>query len=317
MKLTLTRLAQRSNPTLMATLGMALCANLLGGCKQTVAPTFSLQDGTYEQQQTLNVKFASDVTNVYLTTDGVDPVADPLCAYNSGDNIVIDHPERVKLRYDQGGKTQTVEHIYVIKDKLIDSGYTNRKIIDSWEKFFVNNVLHAFTPPDKESSLLTLNGDHGSSLVLETNILNITPFTKVPDKGEQSYRFRFFERTDADTGEVVRISRGAIYGYRDKNGGYYTTLPTRDSVNDGEPMSERLYFDGTYTGWADGKFNLDKEGITTDGYYVVSCTGQGCAPSPVMYKMIESNNLLIEVGPARTENTRSCTPPDEPVITEQ
>ena len=252
---------------------------------------------------------SDDTTNLYLTTDGVDPIADPLCAYG-GETILLDRPTRVKLRYDQNGETRILEETFIIKRNLQDSGYTNRQIVEVWERFFVDNVLNVFDPPDNENSIFTLDEAHGGQLVVETNILSRTPFTKIPDAGEQSFRFRFFERTNPDTGKVVRINRGAIYGYRNRDGGYYTTYPTKASA-DGNPMAERLYFAGSYTGWADGSFRMNEEGVTIGGYYEVECVGQNCAPSPVAYHMIEGNNMLVEVGPARHANTRSCTQPLE------
>lgn len=296
-------------PRVLQLAGLAFMTICFSGCKESFQPRFSVYGGIYDTEQTVAVEVAYDTTNLYLTTDGVDPVADPLCAYQ-GEAILVDRPTRIKLRYDQKGETYIVEQTYIIKQNMVDSGYTNRRIVEAWEQFFVDHVLNAFNPPDNENSLFSLDEDRGSQLIVETNILSRTPFTKIPDAGEQSYRFRFFERTNPDTGEIVRINRGAIYGYRNKEGGYYTTLPIKTG-SDGEPMAERLYFSGTYTGWADGDFQLNAEGKTTDGYYEVECVGQNCAPSPVMYHMIEGNNTLIEVGPARHDNTRSCTPPPD------
>lgn len=289
--------------------GVLCVAVLFTGCKESFQPRFSIGGGVYETEQQLSVEFSDDTTNLYLTTDGVDPIADPLCVYN-GDAILVDRPTRVKLRYDQNGETRVLEETFIIKQNLVDSGYTNRRIIEVWEKFFVDHVLNVFDPPENENSIFTLDEEHGSQLVVETNILSRTPFTKIPDSGEQSFRFRFFERNNEDTGEEVRINRGAIYGYRNRDGGYYTTYPTKTSA-DGEPMAERLYFAGTYTGWAEGSFQMNEEGITTGGYYEVDCVGQNCAPSSVTYHMVEGNNMLVEVGPARHENTRSCTTPPE------
>jgi hypothetical protein len=299
---------QRSS-ILIKMVGVFSAVLVTTGCKESFQPYFSLTGGVYDTEQQVSVKVSSDTTNLYLTTDGVDPVVDPRCAYN-GEPVVIDRPTRVKLRYDQNGKTGIIEDTFIVKQNMVDSGYTNRKIVEVWERFFVDHVLNAFDPPSNENSLFSLDEENGSQLLVETNILSRTPITKIPDAGEQSYRFRFFERTSEDTGEQVRINRGAVYGYRNKNGGYYTTYPTKASA-DGEPMSERLYFSGTYTGWAEGSFRMNTEGVTTTGYYEVECVGENCAPSPVRYQMIDGSNLLIEVGPARHAHTRSCTAPSE------
>lgn len=285
------------------------CSLLFAGCKESFMPRFSLTEEVYDTEQYLTIEVDAETTNLYLTTDGTDPVVDPLCAYN-GEAIVVDRPTRVKLRYEQLGEVFTIERTFFVKQNLVDSGYTNRRIIEVWERFFVDHVLNAFDPPDNQDSFFSLVEDGGSQVVLETNILSRTPFTKVPTSGEQSYRFQFFERENADTGDVVRINSGAIYGYRNEDGGHYTTYTTKRTEY-GEPMASRLYFAGTYNGWADGQFWMNADGVTTGGYYEVDCVGLNCAPSPVQYHMLEGSNTLVEVGPARHQHTRSCTPPPE------
>lgn len=309
------------NPSRMRVVATSSCNKLSGwllvsalsvlmtACKATITePEFQPVGGSYENAQTLSIVLPTDATNVYLTTDMAAPEPSDLCTY-AGEAILVDRPTVVKLRYDQAGETKTREQRYIIRDNISEHGYKNRKIIEVWESFFVKNVLRAFSPPDNEDSSLVVEDGKGGVASLQTAILSRTPFTKVPDAGEQLYGFSFFERPDADTGDVVRINRGAIYGYRNKNGGYYTTLPRATQLDVTAEKAERLYFAGTYTGWAEGDFRMDTEGRTVAGYYEVHCQDAGCADTSVIYTMDQGMNRLIEMGPARHENTRSCTPP--------
>lgn len=288
----------------MATLSLVITA-----CKTPVTePEFKPAGGSYENAQTVSIVLPTDATNVYLTTDMADPAVSDLCTY-AGETLLVDRPTLVKLRYDQGGETKTREQRYIIRDNISEHGYANRKIVEVWESFFVKNVLRVFSPPDNENSSLMIEDGKGGKATLQTNILSRTPFTKIPDSGEQLYGFAFFEQQDEDTGDLVRINRGAIYGYRNKNGGYYTTLPAAPQFDSPAERAERLYFAGTYIGWAEGDFTMDAEGKTVAGYYEVQCQGAGCAETPVIYTMDQGLNRLIEIGPARHANTRSCTLP--------
>ncbi len=91
------------------------------------------------------------------------------------------------------------------------------------ERFFIKHVLRQFNPSTSDNSLLRLDDDETGYVTLQTNIL-AKNFFGAPKRGEQTYNFYFFEKTDLESGETVMLEDGTIYGYRDDDGGFYSTL---------------------------------------------------------------------------------------------
>jgi hypothetical protein len=264
---------------------------------------FSLPGGVYPSAQTVSLTLPPLAENVYLTTDTRDPIASPLCAY-SGEDITLERATTIKLRYTVQGIQYQQERQYLIEDGSYDSGFTNRAIISTWERFFVKKVYSQFNPPTDADSSLTIYDSEGGAAKLDTKILAYSVFGP-PKRGEMTYSFSFFKGIDSEYNEEVMLNSGAIYGYQDSSGGYYTTLTKN---------GQRLNFSGTYTGWADGDFKMNSDGITVSGYYTVHCIDRGCADVPVTYAM-GSRNQLIEISPVPDENTHSCIEAPAPAIT--
>lgn len=258
---------------------------------------FTPESGNYAEAQTLSITLPKTAKNVYLTTDTVDPVPNPACSY-SGEDLPLNRATIVKLRFDVQGKTYTHEKRYVIESNPQDSQLMNRTVIDVWENFFVNHVMNQFTGPSDEDSVQTLHDDDGGTVTLTTRILDRSFFFDIPTAGSQVYDFNFFEKTIPDTGEVVMIQDGNIYGYRNEDGGYFTTL---------SHGGRTLKYAGTYNGWAIGDFSMNSDGVRSGGYYQVYCTDIGCSPIPVTYA-VSSDNHLIEISPVPDADTRSCNP---------
>ncbi len=288
------------------TLSLAASAVMLvlSGCKSTdiTYVTFSPAAGTYSTAQTVTVGLPPKATNVYLTTDSVDPVADARCAYSSG-ALTLDRSTLVKVAYDVAGTHYQAESLYVIENNETDSGYTNRKVLSTWERFFVEHVLRQFSVPNEDSSTVQLTDQDGGNVTIQTNILDRTAFG-APEKGEQNYTFERFKMTDPDTAESVTINSGIIYGYRDPDEGNYTTLTQGAARGTGN----RLEFSGTYNGWADGNFRMNAAGETVDGYYKIYCYDNGCAANPVIYAL-GTKNQFVEVKAYPDANTRTCSTP--------
>lgn len=258
---------------------------------------FIPESGVYQSAQTLSITLPKTATNVYLTTDTLDPVPNPACSYN-GEDLQLNRATRIKLRFDVQGKTYTHDKLYVIEENPQDSGFVNRTVIETWEHFFVTEVLNKFAPPgDEDIKVQRLEDGEGGSVTLTTRILDRSIFFDIPTAGDQTYDFNFFEKVLADTGEEVMIQDGAVYGYRNEDRGYYGTAKGR-----------RLKYAGTYNGWAEGNFDLNADGVRIGGQYDIYCTDIGCAPVPVTYALGSSGEQLIEVSPVPDANTRSCSP---------
>ena len=292
-------------PCFTLSLAASVAVLALSGCKSTdiTYVTFSPAAGTYSTAQTVTVGLPPKATNVYLTTDSVDPVADPRCAYSS-DALTLDRSTLIKVSYDVAGKHYQAESLYVIGSNVPDSGYTNRKVLTTWERFFVEHVLRQFSIPNENSSTVQLEDEVGGSVTIQTNILDRTTFG-APESGEQSYSFERFKMTDPDTAETVTINSGTIYGYRDPDEGNYTTLTQGAARGAGN----RLEFAGTYNGWADGNFRMNAAGETVDGYYKIYCYDNGCAANPVIYAL-GTKNQFVEVKAYPDANTRTCSAPE-------
>ncbi len=265
------------------------------GCADTNV-TFAPSSGTYTDEQIVQVKLPSTATNVYLTTDSLDPEPNNLCAY-SGENLTIDRPTMVKITYDVNGKHYEANSLYIIESNITDHGYTNRKVISTWEHFFVKHITRQFNPSIEEDSTLSIEDGKGGSVTLDTSILERSQIGDFPEVARQYYSFNYFNKTDDDTGENVIVNSGIIHGYLDNDSGYYSSSLSKG----GSPLS----FTGTYTGWADGDFTL-RSGVR-NGYYEVYCTDIGCATNP-MYYALGSANQFIEIDPNPDANTRSCQP---------
>lgn len=295
------------NPKSLRYSSLIIGALLLAGCKTEEITTTSYYPavGTYNETQTVRVQVPPTASNVYLTTDSVTPVAQPRCAY-SGENLTIDRTTLIKVAYDVAGKHYVSEGLYVLENNPVDSGYTNRSVVTTWERFFVTQVLRQFSVPNEDSSTLTLEDGEGGNVTLQTNILDRS-ILGAPEAGEQRYSFNKFKMTEEDSGLSVTINSGNIYGYRDEEDGFYTTLE-----NEYTTYGSRLEFSGSYNGWADGDFKMDATGKTlSGGYYEIMCFDNGCANHPVTYRL-GSRNQFIEVTHSQGANTRSCQEP--PVV---
>lgn len=277
----------------LGTLALALTA-----CKTVEDTTvvFLPEAGRFQAAQTLAITLPPTARNVYLTTDTLDPVPSESCAYG-GENLDLDRATLVKLRFDVQGKTYHHERLYVIDENPADSQLKNRTVIEAWENFFVSQVYRQLPPIGDEDATDTLTDDYGGTVTRQTRILDRSIFFDIPTAGSQTYTFNFFEKTDPDTGENINLNSGAIYGYLNEDGGYYSTVRSG---------GQRLKFAGTYNGWADGDFSLNAEGQTSAGHYTVFCRDYGCAATPVIYAL-GTEKQLLEVSPVPNENTRRCT----------
>ena len=277
----------------LGTLALALTA-----CKTVEDTTvvFLPEAGRFQAAQTLAITLPPTARNVYLTTDTLDPVPSESCAYG-GENLDLDRATLVKLRFDVQGETYHHERLYVIDENPADSQLKNRTVIEAWENFFVSQVYRQLPPIGDEDATDTLTDDYGGTVTRQTRILDRSIFFDIPTAGSQTYTFNFFEKTDPDTGENINLNSGAIYGYLNEDGGYYSTVRSG---------GQRLKFAGTYNGWADGDFFLNAEGQTSDGHYTVFCRDYGCAATPVIYAL-GTEKQLLEVSPVPNENTRRCT----------
>lgn len=303
LKLVPNRVARLSGAAVLA----IAAASTMSGCKQTdiTYVSFSPGGGTYAAAQTVSVTLPPKATNVYLTTDSIDPIVDPQCAY-AGDNLAINRSTLVKVAYDVAGQHYQVESLYVIENNPVENGYTNRKVMTTWERFFVEHVLRQFNVPNEDTSTLVLDDGAGGKVTLLTNILDRTTLG-APEKGEQTYTFERFKMTDVDNSAFsITINSGKIYGYRDEDEGSYTTKTTGTRGS-----GERLEFSGTYNGWAEGDFLMNAAGETTSGYYKVSCLDNGCAANPVIYAL-GTKNQFLQVVSYPDAQTRSCPLPAEP-----
>lgn len=287
--------------SLSTTTVLALSAFFVG-CEQTpiTEATFSPSPGLHEEPQVVTIELPSNATNVYVTTNLIDPTPAESCSYTPGDQININRPTRVKLRYDLGEETFTQEGDYIIQSTIGDAGYINRDVINSWEDFFSTHVMPLFNPSMDENSTLTAYDETGGKVTLKTEILERTPFTNVPSKGKQSYAFSAYKWTDPDTRKSFNIHYGTVEGYMAKDeGGYYGTVELL-------PGDKNIVFSGTYNGYAAGYFYLDSDGITTFGEYLVYCSDPGCAEGDVVYRL-DTNGDLIEFDSGVAEETWLCS----------
>lgn len=270
----------------------------LSACKiePDVSVSFTPDSGVFAASQTLAIRLPPNATNVYLTTDTRDPVPHPACAY-AGENLTLDRATLVKLRFDVQGNTYRHERLYVIDENPQDNRFTNRSVLEAWENFFVKQVYRQMPAISDEDAIHTLTDEEGGTVTRTTRILDRSIFFDIPTAGSQTYTFNFFERTDADTGEIVMLNSGSIHGYLDEDGGYYSTR--RDA-------GKRLKYAGTYNGWADGDFTLDADGRTSGGHYTIHCQDAGCADTPVIYALGTAKQL-IEVSPVPGPETRRCS----------
>ena len=279
------------------TLAITSFASMVLGCggEPITEASFSHYDGRYPTAIQLHIELPDTAANAYLTTDGNDPIASASCAF-AGQDITIDRSTQLKLTYDVSGETLEYDFLYLIEDVNVDNGFTNRNIIYTWERFFLNNVVRQFNPPTDKDSVLTLNDDQDGQVILKTKIPDTTIIGGFPKAASQHYVFENFERKDADTKKTVRVSSGGIYGYRDGDGGYYSTL---------QQGGDRLKFAGSYNGWADGDFLINQDGLTHWGSYTIYCVDQGCADRPVIYAL-DSKAQFQEIDTTTHENSWTC-----------
>lgn len=271
------------------------------GCnlEPITAISFYPAGGTYDAGQVVQVTLPQDAKNVYLTTDTLDPVPDSRCAY-SGTDLVINRPTQVKVTYDVANVTYHADQLYVIENNATDHRYANRNLVSVWERFFVKGVLRNLDIPTDRNSTLSHQDKEGGSVSVQTTILHRN-LTGTPTSGEQRYVFDFYEDNDTDTGYSTLVKKGEIFGYRDEHDGFYTTLPANGRRGGGS----RIEFAGSYQGWADADFILDKSGQPVSGSYTVYCKEADCAPIPVTYAL-GTHNQLVEIEPTHDENTHSC-----------
>ncbi|MCG8669805.1 MAG: hypothetical protein MI867_10370 [Pseudomonadales bacterium] len=259
---------------------------------------FSPNTGAYPTAQTVDLSIPNDATNIFVTTDSVEPWPSEYCVQNNGLlQINVDQPMAIKLRYDQYGQTITDVGYYFIEDSAIDNGYKNRDLLDTWETFFASHVLKLFNVPDQDYSLLTHSDGQGGTVSLETRITERGWIFGDPEEGNQTYRFDNYHYTDPQTGQSFVIESGTIYGFRGESRGFYNT----------ELDGEAIVFSGDINGWAEGNFKMDGE-RTTGGYYRVFCTDAGCANKEAVYGLNTTAKEFIEIAPVTNENTLSCSP---------
>lgn len=270
---------------------------LVAGCKKPVetAVSFAPAEGIYADTQAVSVILPPLAKNVYLTTNTLAPQPNSHCQYN-GETLTVDRPTVVKVNYEVEGQAYSVEAIYVVEQNYTDSQYTNRDVVFTWEKFFLDNVVRQFSPSTEEDSKLRLQDGKGGSVWLQTTIIERSVLFDMPERGSQHYAFDFFEKTDENIGKTVMLKSGAVYGYLGDGSGYYSTKRNGGS---------RIHYSGTYSGWAEGDFTLNGNAQAVAGEYQVYCQDLGCAADPVYYAL-NSKHQLVEVSAARQENTWSC-----------
>lgn len=275
----------------------------ISGCKQP-GPTppevhsISPATGAYATAQTVDVFIPEDATDAYVTTDSREPIPAESCALATGHTrITVTRPTAIKIRYNQHTQTITDAAYYFIEDQARDGGYFNRNVLLAWEALYVKDILHLFTVPNQDYSLLTHDDGQGGSVTLETNITERGGLWNDPEAGNQAYTFQSFHARDRE-GKPLLLQSGRIYGARTEARGYY------NSEIDGAP----IVFSGAYNGTAEGNFQMDGQGRTTSGYYRITCSDVGCAPGEVVYGLNRTATSYIEIDPTPDENTISCNP---------
>lgn len=273
----------------------------LSACDSYISPgshSFSVGGGAYPTAQTVKVEFPSNATNIFVTTDSIDPwPAEDCYQQNTAVSVNVNQSMAIKIRYDQYGSTFTDTKYYFIEDVASDGGHLNRDLLDTWETFFVKAVLRNFDIPDQDFSRLTIHDGQGGTVVLETRITDRGWIFEDPEEANQTYFFDNFHYTDPDTGQSFVIESGKIYGYRNENRGYYNT------ELDGEP----IVVSGDVNGWAQGNFLMDGDGNTTSGYYRIFCEDAGCANRETIYGLNTAANQFIEVAPTYNDSTLTCS----------
>ena len=277
---------------------------VLMGCGGEVIDTsitFVPAAGVFSDIQSVSVQLPEQATNVYLSTNTLAPEANAACSY-AGEALTIDRPTVVKITYDVEGETYTGEAIYVVEQNYTDSNFTNRDVIFSWEKFFLEDVVRQFSPDfDLDRSTLQLSDGNGGNVWLHTNVIERSILFDSPERGSQLYEFEFFEGTMEETNTTVMLEKGAVYGYLGDGSGFYTT-----QSNGGK----RIEYAGTYRGWAEGDFTLNGNAEAVADEYLVQCYNVGCSQHPVYYVM-DSRRQLVEVSAVAHDNTRSCINEEE------
>ena len=260
---------------------------------------FEPSGGAYPTAQVVDIQIPSDATNVFITTDSIEPWPSEYCVQGTGKTSVnISQPTAIKIRYDQYGETITDEAYYFIEDSATDGGHLNRDLLNIWESFFASHVLNAFTVPDQDHSLLTRNDGQGGTMTLETNITDRGWIFDDPEEANQTYSFNNYHYTDRVTGVSFVIESGAVYGYRNESRGFFNS----------EPNGSTIIYSGDINGWAEGSFIMNGDGQVTSGYYRIFCSDAECANNEVIYGLNTTANEYIEVSPMRTEDTLSCSP---------
>lgn len=260
---------------------------------------YSPTTGTFPTAQTVSLSIPSDATNLFISTDTVDPWPSVNCVKKAGDmDFTFDRSTALKIRYELYGKQVTDARYYFIEDAPAEKPYRNRNLLDTWENFFASHVIPRFTIPDQDHSLLTAHDGQGGTVTLETNITERGWIWDDPEEGNQTYRFDNYHYTDPKTGESFVIESGAVYGFRGESRGFYNT----------ETHGETIVFSGDINGWAEGSFKMDGEGNTTSGYYRIFCSDDGCANQEAIYGLNSATNGYIQVSDKITEDTVSCSP---------
>lgn len=235
------------------------------------------------------VEVPPTATNVYLTTNNKNPVPSDTCRFTAG-VLSIDHPVVVKLRYDLDGITYNQTGIYIIQSAIQESRYGNRVAIDIFERFIRNHINKSFGPtPTYDATETISDGMDGTT----TRTTDIEGFIFV--KGRQTFTFDKYKYFDKDNNTYFVANSGRIFGFRDRNGGYYNT----------DVDGQTIVFSGTFNGNADGHFYLNTESQTTGGFYRVACTDRWCANGDVIYAL-DSFREFVEIYPRPEDKPKSC-----------
>lgn len=269
---------------------LCLAVAALSACKSNTETPF--YDGIHHHASTVKVKVGlpTGATNAYLTTDNQDPVISENCKL--GDGIVeVDRPMVIKLRYDLNGQTVQQKGIYIITDQIKPNRFGNRDAVEIFESFIKNHINPAFGPTSENfDQTLTISDGQGGSATRATDIEGF-----IFKEGRQTFSFNNYHYFNSSQNTLFVAERGRIFGFIDRNGGYYNT----------DEQGETMVFSGTYTGTAEGHFYLNEYRQTTSGFYRVTCVDRWCAKGPVYYAL-DGFREFVEIYPQPDKAPKSC-----------
>ncbi|MCG8668360.1 MAG: hypothetical protein MI867_03025 [Pseudomonadales bacterium] len=268
-----------------------ICISLFSGCGgDEYDRTF--YSGIHQESSTIkvNVQIPEGATNIYLTTDNTDPIANESCRIEEDTIVTVDRPMVIKLSYEHNGTPHLQTGIYVIADRVEENRFGNRDAIEIFETFITQHINPSFGPTPSSDQFRTISDGQGGTASRRTTVDGWFFL-----EGRQTFTFNNYQYLDKTHGTQFIAESGAIFGYMDGDGGYYNT----------DEQGETMVFSGTYTGTAEGHFYLNEYSQTTRGFYRVTCIDRWCADNEVYYAL-DSFREFVEIYPKPSEAPRSC-----------